>query len=541
MSDQHRNSLQSLDSSVIKECLLINHTNHPKDINSKRVKHGPTTVIQIPEKRRKLSPSITSKQIVEALSIAVSYEDRREAICTATASFDHNIQSLHDEELEDGADAALTKHLGFLMSKRITHARGAEQSIIYELSCTCEALEMVYRSSPSSVSRSFQKFGLELLASLIHLVNDEILDRVGKQVGGGVVVKIKEELGEQNSAKDEYQDEISENMTENVTTQLANYSSEACPAITDESSRRDNDLMLRKATKIMGHFARVGAATQPMAYYPGLLPCLINVLLVRPFESIPAELRLNALWIIANLACNSENMVMMACQPNLLSALISITTRKTHSNHSAEVAVEIFRSHSIASRAILNLSWSPENRIPMSENTSFLEAITQLAVFRQSPFGKRGRTVKAMMLQTRKHSLGALRNLAAAPRRCKIQLCNYGQGKLLNILTDAALNDHDIEVKERAFTTIQNLATHDTAELMMQNPALILALKDALLSNYESPIKTSASGTLLVLERSITPSMIQYQTLRELFDSLNPDTETEDESKAIDKTQVTTV
>jgi hypothetical protein len=35
-------------------------------------------------------------------------------------------------------------------------------------------------------------------------------------------------------------------------------SSTACPPITDESSRRDSDEMLRKATKIIGHFARVG-------------------------------------------------------------------------------------------------------------------------------------------------------------------------------------------------------------------------------------------------------------------------------------------
>jgi len=540
ISDQHRNSLQSLDNNTVKDYPPIIHTNHSKDTDSKRVKHGPTTVIQLSEKRRKLLPCITSKQVVEALSRAVCYEDRQEALCTATTSFDHNVHSLHDEELKDGADAALTKHLGFLMSKRMMQVKGTQQGIMYELSCTCEALEMVYRASPFSVSRSFQKFGPELLSSLIHLVNDEILNRVGKQRGGKMDAKMKEEPEERKSQNDDCRNEISKTMTKSKPL-FADYLSEVCLTITDESYGRDNDLMLRKATKIIGHFARVGAATKPIAYYPGLLPCLINVILVRPFESIPAELRLNALWILANLACNSENMVMMACQTNLLSALISISARKTHSNHSAEIAVEIFKSHSIALRAILNLSWAPENRIPMSENISLLEAITPLAVFRKSPFGKRGRTIKAMMLQTRKHSLGALRNLAAAPRRCKIQLCNYGQGKLLNTLTDAALNDPDTDVKERAFSTIQNLATYDTAELMMQNPALILALKDALLSNYESPIKISASGTLLVLERSITPGMIQYQTLCELLDSLNPHAGTEDNSITVGKIQVASV
>jgi len=537
ISDQHRNSLQSLES-IAGNDHFPRYNSRETDI--KRVKHGPTTVIQIPEKRRKVFPTITSKQIVEALVKAVCYKDRREAVCTAIASFDHNIQSLHDEELKAGADAVLTKHLGFLISKKILQKKSIETSLVYEISCTCEALEMVYRASPFLVSHSFNQFGLELLALLIHLINDEILGRVGKQNKGEFNVKIEGDSVEQIYSKNEWQHEICETLSFNIP-QSPSYLSEACRPITEESCRRDNDVMLRKATKIIGHFARVGSATRPIAYYPGLLPSLTNLLLVRPFKIIPVEARLNSLWILANLACNSENMVMMACQPNLLSALIAIAARKTHSNHSAEVAVEIFKSHSIASRAILNLSWSPENKIPMSENISLLKAITPLAVYRQSPFGKRGRTVNAMMLQTRKHSLGALRNLASAPRRNKIQLCNYSQGKLLNILTDVALNDPDIEVKERAFTTIQNLATHDTAELMMQNPALILAMKDALLSNYESLIKKSASSTLLVLERSITPSMLEYQTLRELLDSLNPNDETLVESQMIDNIQITSV
>lgn len=436
------------------------------------------------------------------------------------------MQSLHDEELDFGADAALTKHLGFLMSKKTIQLTGAEPCIMHELSCTCEALEMVYRASPSCVSVSFEKFGHELLALLINLISEELGNRGTKNK----IAKVEQQDGRLSDK--ELKDDDSDNIISSF---------EGCPPIAEESSRRDNDIVLRKATKLMGHFARVGGATQSIAYYPGLLKCLINVLMVRPYESIPTELRLNSLWIIANLACNSENMVMMACQPNLLYALVDMVKRKTHSSDTAEVAIEIFRCHSIAARALLNLSWSPENRIPMSENIDLLEAIATLAVFRQSPFGKRGRTVKAMMLQTRQHCLGALRNLAGAPRRYKINLCSYGEGKLLNILTDAALNDPDVEVKERAFATIQNLAVHDTAELIVQNPALILALKDALLSNAESAIKSSASATMMVLERSITPEMIQYQTLCELVDSLNPSSGKEDETKGSNKVEVTSV
>ena len=85
------------------------------------------------------------------------------------------------------------------------------------------------------------------------------------------------------------------------------------------------------------------------------------------------------------------------------------------------------------------------------------------------------------MLQTRQQAAGTLRNLAAAPRRNKIRLCEYENGLLLDVLTDAVLNDVDDGVKKRAFATINNLAFHDTAMAMVKHPALVLALKNALL------------------------------------------------------------
>jgi len=224
-----------------------------------------------------------------------------------------------------------------------------------------------------------------------------------------------------------------------------------------------------------------------------------------------------------------KSMVMMACHPRLIASLVEMTCRPIKNEDSVEVIVEILRSKSIASRALLNLSWAPENRIPMSENVRLIQALATLTTLRKSPFGNRGRTVKGIIQQTRRHAVGALRNLAAAPPRNKIRLCLLQSGLLLNVLTDAALNDADSHVKLKAFETIRNLAIQDTAEIMIQNPALILALKDVLLSteveNSEETPEKYASGTLLVLERSITPDMQCYQTLQDLLQSVNPSTD----------------
>lgn len=100
-----------------------------------------------------------------------------------------------------------------------------------------------------------------------------------------------------------------------------------------------------------------------------------------------------------------------------------------------------------------------------------------------------------------------------------------------HLLLSIALNDPDSAVKDRAFATFNNLAIQDTAQFLARHPALVLALKDVLLSSEESmecdthtdgTPKDHASKTLMVLERSITPSMDSYENLRDLLDALNP-------------------
>ena len=168
------------------------------------------------------------------------------------------------------------------------------------------------------------------------------------------------------------------------------------------------------------------------------------------------------------------------------------------------------------------------------------------------------RTIQQISESTRQHAVGALRNLSAAPRRYKMKLCEYKNGgHLLDVLTDAALNDTCQQVKDRAFAAIHNLAIQDTACKMVRHPALVLALKDVLLREQEEDAelgtyqqqqqqgqmqqqnegtpKSHASATLLVLERSITPDMDSYENLQDLLEAINP-SNTNDNNETAEET-----
>lgn len=235
---------------------------------------------------------------------------------------------------------------------------------------------------------------------------------------------------------------------------------------------------------------------------------------------------MSCLWTIANLACNTDNMIMMKCIPGLINALVDVGYRQCENSDSLERTMEILRARSIASRALLNLSWPPENKIGMSQDVGIVRVLCQMATHRTPPFSK-SRTMQGIITQTRRHSLGAIRNLAAAPWRSKIGLCEYDGSRLLDTLTDAALNDSDEKVVELSFAAIHNLAIHDTAKMIVSRPALLSALKNTLLAEEaknggKNSSRGHASSTLLVLERSITPDMPLYENLRALLDAVNP-------------------
>lgn len=401
-------------------------------------------------------------------------------------AFEHSNQLNHDEELSGGADIAIIKLLVFLIQ-----TEASDDIVLLAL----QTLEATLRASSEAVGRAFDAWGTQLLTVLVHLLDSD-LRRRGKirrqDESSDSSAKEILSLREVSSADHESDDSVDQKQV-------------------PTESTADQDAILQKVTTIIGHLARVGTATRTIAHHKGLLGSLVHL----AAEVVPWEARLTALWVIANLACCDENMEMMVCAPNLLPCLIHVACRPLPPDTSLEQTMDIVRSRLLSSRTIFNLSWSASNKLILAEHTALVDMLCQLAVKRTSHLS-RSRTVQECLQSTRRHALGALRNLATASRRTKINLAN---GRLLDVLTDVALEDDDEKTKDRAFSAIDNLATHDTAEQIVNRPALVLALKGALMGDYGQVAKQHASSTLMVLERTITHDSLSFGTLRGLLET----------------------
>ena len=273
-----------------------NHETRQESMNAER-----RVVIQVPPKRRKISHACnTPKDVVDAINTSMSEEDRVEALNQALLSFDHHQHSIHDKEIEENADIALVKMLAFLEFKtgfRRHPIKADLGAITNEIGLTCQALEMVYRASSDYVGLSFDRVGIDLLHILVILIDEEVKYRMKAIVtpnttpGSGPAIE-----------GNIYKEKVPE-------MQMNSQQSEGSRPVTPSSLQGSEgvggsrgDLVLRKATKILGHYARIGKATKAIAHFPGLLGSMLNLINMRPYDTIPWEARLSCLWTIANVS-----------------------------------------------------------------------------------------------------------------------------------------------------------------------------------------------------------------------------------------------
>ena len=136
--------------------------------------------------------------------------------------------------------------------------------------------------------------------------------------------------------------------------------------------------------------------------------------------------------------------------------------------------------------------------------------------------------MREITCQTRRHAIGALRNLSSGPKRSKVVLAKYNSGKVLTTLSDAAIHDEDQKVIDLSFACIANLTVHDTADLILSHPTLPVALQNVLLEGDSRDIpdspKTHVAAVIRVFERSITPDMETYAKMKEMFSTSRSET-----------------
>ncbi len=107
------------------------------------------------------------------------------------------------------------------------------------------------RASSDAVGKSFNRVGNDLLQILVTLIDEEIRTRQKSSPSSSD----NDSRSETTITKD---DKIFEGNKDDKNRG-------------NDESNNTNDQMLRTATKIVGHFARVGKATRPMANFPGFL------------------------------------------------------------------------------------------------------------------------------------------------------------------------------------------------------------------------------------------------------------------------------
>jgi len=484
--------------------------------------HNKVVCFDLPAKRIKPNSQITAFSIIESISHSVTRSDRIDAIYTASATFDHGVKHIHDEEIISFADVALCKHLSLLLlKKRNSNLSAGVMSpfssadggpVEEEINETMKVMEMVLRCSEDSISIAFQRIGSELIPLLLNRIQEQLeakpeqrqekeTETEDENSQGDVASDTTEESVESGSLHSTEENDLKHNLPKSAGCQL-------------------KDSCLKTCTKIIAHFARVGSLTESLASMKGLLTTLNRVISSND-EDVTVEAKLNSLWIVANLACSAANMITMARNTELVKTIVDIASHQCNDDDENVKNVTQYMIHlrrrSIALRAILNLSWAHENKTNFSEQVKLIDTLLSAASHRTSSWGGKGNGVSGLLLQSRQHAAGALRNLAAAPRRTKRHLCRYKSGKFLEEIAKIA-SDPDPNVRGKIHATLWNLVSADTAKLYTaKKDVLEVIVKEALSVKKHDEHDSAgmmASRTLRLLEGTLPEDDEGYSVLR---------------------------
>jgi len=376
------------------------------------------------ERLAKRPRTITIKQGIEELSLAVNSQDRINAINALLSQLDHDDEKMHDEEIRQGAANALCQKLMIALSRNFHEHHD-------EIANICRALRFVYRCSANVKNESFKQIGGDLLPLLSKVVEHS----------GGTDPCEKFSAAHRN-----------ESAQPNIAT-TADPTSHAFRPKTISVIRHPE--ALEGSLGALRNLSSAPAAEVLMSRHNGFLTLLLDVV---SNKDISVDAKSNALNVIVNLAHCYENKASMVESRGLLDTLVECTLNKE----------DLIRNASAC--GLQNLTAHDENILIMVKHKSLLSAVIKLLGDEND--------------ETREFAAGTLQNLSVS-RKNSVTLASFERGSVVNALLLVMAKDRHAVARNRSTWTLANILCAETLFSIQAHRGLldtlaVVAAKDTL-------------------------------------------------------------
>mmetsp|Transcript_11743 Transcript_11743/g.23396 ORF Transcript_11743/g.23396 Transcript_11743/m.23396 type:complete len:557 (+) Transcript_11743:123-1793(+) len=327
-------------------------------------------------------PKTNTKEVINDINKAVSFNDTSSAIHSACKQFSHENEEMHNTEVDKGAATALYKQLVLVMHQK--------KDRVHELEKIVHALSLVYQCSLPKRAHSVCDIGEDIITILFQVM---------------------------------------------VETDLA-----------------EDSKTIEHATRTLRLLSQSDPLRVPIMSHEDFAEVLLYVL-----NRVPKELaRVEAMYTIASLTFNTENMERLRNDPELLEAVVNAAARGGENDELKKWAAA----------TLWNLACLPNNKMSLPTTPRLLDALIEL-------------TQQSVCKFTTGFAVAALRQLTLETEN-QILIASFADGIFIEILGDIVMRDDvDLETKLKAMKSLKNIITSETSDLVMNmHPSVLTQLTD---------------------------------------------------------------
>mmetsp|Transcript_53593 Transcript_53593/g.160398 ORF Transcript_53593/g.160398 Transcript_53593/m.160398 type:complete len:571 (-) Transcript_53593:79-1791(-) len=336
--------------------------------------------------------------------------------------------------------------------ERLSPGTSQQNNIVEMMGTTCGLLEMMFRHSIADRAEMYNSMGSSVILLLL-----QIIDHC-----------ISSETGDEGS-------------------------------VSGNSDLAGAGSCVDHATEIFCHFARITEARVSMANLPGFLNGLLQVVVSRFSD----ESRANALWVVANLACARENLLLIASHPGLLGVLVNASrpepaAKPGHVYGASAASTAQRHSRKQAVRALMNLTVSKRVQASLCLNDHGLAEV-MVDIMRWGDPNP----------QTRGFAAAAIVNLANAKDSAQ-RLISLKEGTFLVELVQAMHDELNNQLTASyCLETFRLLAADGVALEMCSFPEVLQTLADVASNGHAgNNDAVLAASTMKRLATHVSESMI---------------------------------